>query len=99
MFKPREIEMKNSIHAAFFMPPFQGGMNFLGRLLTHMDIGLKTPFFSRPRKGGKKGGLDPHGYWLHAALLNATSYRRTALQGGYCLDVKIKRKCDYKKQV
>lgn len=78
MFQPREIEMRNSIHAAFFNSPFQGGMNFSGRLLTRRDIGLKTPFLSRPRKGGKKGVLNPHGYWPQDALLITTSYRRTA---------------------
>ena len=70
--------MKNSIQAAFFKPPFQGDMNFTGRLLTRVDIGFTPPFLSRPENGGRKGGLNPHGYWLHVALLDTTSYRRTA---------------------
>ncbi len=70
--------MKNSNHAAFFKPPFQGGMNYLGRHVTSASSRVKPPFLSRPEKQGKKGVLNPHGYWLHAALMNTTSYRRTA---------------------
>ena len=70
--------MPNSIHAAFLKLPFQGGMYSIGRLLTRVDIGFTPPFLSRPENGGRKGGLNPHGYWLHVALLDTTSYRRTA---------------------
>ena len=70
--------MPNSIHDTFLLPPFQGGMYSTGRLLTRMDIGFMLPFSSRPENGGNKGGSNPHGYWLHTALTNTTSYRRTA---------------------
>jgi hypothetical protein len=70
--------VKNSSHAAFFKPPFQGGMNSSGRLVNRASACVKPPFLSRPEKQDKKGGLNPHGYWLHAALMNTTSYRRTA---------------------
>ncbi len=67
-------------------------MYLAGRLLTLASTGVESPHLSRPKNGGKKDDLNPHGYWLHAAPLNTTSYRRTAYKGGYCLDAKIKNK-------
>lgn len=72
----------NSINAAFFKPPFQGGIVSAGRLLSRANAGVKPPFQFRPEKHHKKGGEIPHGYWLQAALPNTTSYRRIRLQGG-----------------
>lgn len=65
----------NSINAAFFKPPFQGGMVSAGRLLTRANTGIKPPFQFRPEKHPEKGGETPHGYWLQAALPNTTSLR------------------------
>lgn len=73
--------MANPIHAAFFKPPFQGGVNFAGRLAIRASACVKSPFLSRPKKWGKKGDLNPHGYWLHAALTNTTSLRTFRLLG------------------
>ena len=74
--------MANSIHAAFFKPPFQGGMVSAGRLLTRASASVSPPFQFRPEKTPKKGGETPHGYWPHAALDKPTSYGRIRLRGG-----------------
>jgi hypothetical protein len=73
--------MKNSIHAAFFKPPFLGGTNLDGRLVIRANACVKSPFSSRPKMLGKKGVLNPHGYSLHAALSNTTSSRTFRLLG------------------
>jgi hypothetical protein len=73
--------MSSSVHVAFFMSPFQGDMNSAGRLLTSASACVEPPFSSRLKNGVKKGGLNPHGYWLHAALMNTTSLRTFRLLG------------------
>jgi hypothetical protein len=73
--------MNNSIHTDFFKLLFQGGMNSLGRLATHASAYVKPLFSSRPEMEGKKGGLNPHGYWLQVALPNTTSLRTFRLLG------------------
>lgn len=73
--------MPNSIHAAFLKLPFQGGMYSIGRLLTRMDIGFMPLLSSRPKSLCKKGGLKPHGYWLHTALTYTTSLQTYRLLG------------------
>lgn len=65
----------NSINAAFFKPPFQGGMASAERLLSRANTGVSSPFQFRPEKHPKKGGETPHGYWLQAALPSTTSLR------------------------
>ncbi len=70
--------MRISIHAAFFKPPFQGGMILLGRLPSPVGCRFQPPFYDALKNRVKKaaGTLVDRG--LEAALENTTSYRRTA---------------------
>ena len=89
--------MFNLIQAAQNHAALAGGIKSSGGLVSHAPACVEPPFSSRPKIEGKKGGLNRHGLRLHAALIDTPSYRRTALQGGYCLDVKEMHTCETKK--
>lgn len=73
--------MKSPIQAALKQAARAGGMNLAGRLLTLANTGFKSPFSRRPKSDEIKGGLNPHVYWLQAALDNTTSLRTYRLLG------------------
>ncbi len=62
-------------------PPTVGGINSAGRLAARASAGVKPLFLSRPKNRVEKGGLNPHGYWVHAALTLTTSLRTFRLLG------------------
>ncbi len=61
--------------------PAPGDMNHAGRFASLTNARVKPFFSSRPEKRDKKGGLNPHGYYVHAALTNTTSLRTFRLLG------------------
>ncbi len=72
--------MRISIHAAFFKPPFQGGMNLLGRLPSPAGIRFQPPFYAALKNRVKKAaqtrmdtGLKPP--WRTQRLTDVPPFR------------------------